>query len=511
MYKITILLKDKEFEHDVFELTRAFFPDAGFTLLDEVPPESGPEEVRAMADPEPEIKKIRVTADREDGQYILALDTERGSIFRKAQRIPDPGDGTSVRKQNKDIVKSLLYGMLSEYTGKTLPWGNLTGIRPAKLATEMLENGKTPREAEEEMKSLYLVSEKKARLAVEIAEKERELLSRVDCGHGYSLYLGIPFCPSICLYCSFSSYPADLWKDRVDAYLCALEKEIRETSALMEETERVLNTVYIGGGTPTSLNAGQLERLLGILCDSFKTEFLMEFTVEAGRPDSITREKLETLKRFPVTRISVNPQTMNQKTLDLIGRKHTVEQTVSAFGLARETGFDNINMDLIIGLPGEEEEDVRRTLEQILALSPESMTVHSLAVKRAARLNLFKDRYREMTFENNQRIIDLTMHAAGAMNMAPYYMYRQKNMKGNFENVGYAEDGAECLYNVLIMEQKEPIIALGAGGSTKFQIPSGDRIERIENIKDVSGYIDRIDEMIERKRTGVRKWLVPTD
>ncbi len=498
MFNIHLLLKDTEFEHDVFELTRAFFPDAEFQVF------YSESEAFSSGD-------LRITADREEERYILILQTEKLSVSRSADRIQDKGDGTPVRKQNKDIVKYMLYEILSEYSGRTLPWGNLTGIRPAKLATEMLEDGKTPEEAEKEMESLYLVSRKKARLAVEIAEKERRLLSKVDCRNGYSLYLGIPFCPSICLYCSFSSYPVSLWKDRIDAYLEALAKEIHETAVFMKETGRVLNTLYIGGGTPTSLSASQLERLLSVLCESFGTSSLLEFTVEAGRPDSITMEKLRTLKKFPVTRISVNPQTMNQKTLDVIGRKHTVKQTVDAFFLAREAGFDNINMDLIIGLPGEEEADVRTTLKEILKLSPESMTVHSLAVKRAARLNIFKDHFQEMTFENNQKIIDLTMNAAGAMNMAPYYMYRQKNMKGNFENVGYARPGMECLYNVLIMEQKEPIIALGAGGSTKFQIPSGSRIERIENVKDVSGYIDRIDEMIDRKRTGVMKWLAPTD
>ena len=275
----------------------------------------------------------------------------------------------------------------------------------------------------------------------------------------------------------------------------------------MKEKGRKLDTVYIGGGTPTTLEPEQLKRLLDALTVHFDCRNLAEFTIEAGRPDSITKEKLQMIRKYPVTRISVNPQTMNQETLDIIGRRHTVEETKNAFALARECGFDNINMDLIVGLPGEDREKVAHTLEEVRALAPDSLTVHSLAVKRAARLNMFKDQYQEMTFENNQEIMDLTMKTAYEMGMSPYYLYRQKNMKGNFENVGYAEVDKAGIYNILIMEEKQPIIALGAGGSSKLVFDHGKRIERVENVKDVSNYITRVDEMIERKRAGIRKWL----
>ena len=271
--------------------------------------------------------------------------------------------------------------------------------------------------------------------------------------------------------------------------------------------KKELNTVYIGGGTPTTLEPDQLERLLSKLEERFDYSQLLEFTVEAGRPDSITLEKLQAIREFPVTRISVNPQTMNQETLDIIGRRHTVEQTKHAFHLARKAGFDNINMDLIVGLPGEDITKVQHTLDEVKALGPDSLTVHSLAVKRAARLNIFRDKYQEMTFENNQEIMDLTMKTAYEMGMGPYYLYRQKNMKGNFENVGYSEVDKAGIYNILIMEEKQPIIALGAGGSSKLVFDHGQRIERVENVKDVTNYIARIDEMIERKRTGIEKWL----
>lgn len=355
------------------------------------------------------------------------------------------------------------------------------------------------------MRERYLVSPEKTALAVAIANRERDILKKIDYEKGYSLYIGVPFCPSICLYCSFSSYPLKVWKDRVDAYVDALCREIRETAPMMKG--RKLDTIYIGGGTPTTLEPEQLRRVLRQVEESFGFGGLVEFTIEAGRPDSITREKLQAIREFPVTRISVNPQTMNQETLDIIGRRHTVEETEKAFLLARELGFDNINMDLIVGLPGEDISKVQNTLNKVRALSPDSLTVHSLAVKRAARLNMFKDKYQEMTFENNQEIMNLTMEAAREMEMSPYYLYRQKNMKGNFENVGYAKTDKAGIYNILIMEEKQPIIALGAGGSSKLVFDGGRRIERVENVKDVTNYIARIEEMIERKRAGIERWL----
>ena len=357
------------------------------------------------------------------------------------------------------------------------------------------------------MRERYLVSPEKTSLAITIANREREILKNIDYEKGYSLYIGIPFCPSICLYCSFSSYPLKLWQDKVDVYLDALCKEIREVSAMMKDTGRKLDTIYFGGGTPTTLQPEQLRRLLDAVGESFTFDGLAEFTIEAGRPDSITVDKLKAIREFPVTRISVNPQTMNQETLDIIGRRHKVEETKEAFLLARELGYNNINMDLIVGLPGEDISMVENTLSQVKKLAPDSLTVHSLAVKRAARLNIFKDKYQEMTFENNQEIMNLTMRTAYEMGMGPYYLYRQKNMKGNFENVGYAKVDKAGIYNILIMEEKQPIIALGAGGSSKLVFDGGKRIERLENVKDVKNYIERIDEMIERKRTGIKAWL----
>ena len=291
----------------------------------------------------------------------------------------------------------------------------------------------------------------------------------------------------------------------VDPYLDALIKELIFISENMKDY--TLDTIYIGGGTPTTLNAAQMERLLTKVTELFPMEQVQEFTVEAGRPDTINEEVLKAIRKFPVTRISINPQTMNQETLDLIGRHHTVEEIEEKFRMARSLGFDNINMDLIVGLPGEDKEKVAHTLEKVEALNPDSLTVHSLALKRATRLNLFKDKYQEVSFENSAEIMKMTMDSAHRMEMGPYYMYRQKNMAGNFENVGYSREGKAGIYNILIMEEKQSILAAGAGASTKFVFEHGERIERVENVKDLKNYVERIDEMIERKRIGMEKYL----
>ena len=300
-----------------------------------------------------------------------------------------------------------------------------------------------------------------------------------------------------CLYCSFTSYPVSRWKDRMQEYLDALFAEIDATAEMF--AGKKLNTLYFGGGTPTSLSAEHLDQLLTRVEQRYDFSDLQEYTVEAGRPDSVTREKLEVLKRHNVSRISVNPQTMKDETLRIIGRHHTVEQVQEVYRMAREVGFDNINMDLILGLPNESVEDVRRTMEEIEKMAPDNVTIHSLALKRAARLNLERDRYRNLSFENSWERMDIASESCARMGLEPYYLYRQKNMAGNFENTGFAAPGKAGIYNILIMEEKQSIVALGAGATTKAVFPGG-RIERVENVKDVESYIARINEMIERKR-----------
>ncbi len=476
---IAVQLNKRNFEYDIHSLIRAFYPGVDVAVY---------QKGETFTQEYEKILEVGYFPDRVE----MVLKDAEGKILSSDSR---PAEYEKDRKQTKNVVKSILYEMLREVTGQDLPWGNLTGIRPTKIPMALLEAGWKNTEIAEYMRNTYYTSKEKTALAIMIANRERHILKDINYQNGYSLYVGIPFCPSICLYCSFSSSPLSVWKDRVDAYLDALCREIEACSRIYAGRE--LNTVYIGGGTPTTLEPGQLDRLLTKMEECFDYSHLLEFTVEAGRPDSITGEKLQVLKNHGISRISINPQTMNDKTLEIIGRRHTVAQTVEAFHLAREMGFTNINMDLIVGLPGEEYAQVEHTMKEVTALDPDSITVHSLAVKRAARLNMFRDQYKEMTFTNNCEIMDMTARMAYQAGHAPYYLYRQKNMAGNFENVGYAKPDAAGIYNILIMEEKQSILALGAGATTK--IVRGDHIERTENVKDIRGYIERIDEMIARK------------
>lgn len=469
-----IFENEENFEYDIRGLLTAFYPGEPITVGTE---EGCDRCLRFLYEPE----RIAITLQNTDG---------RQSSEQAAVAYED-------RKAAKSALKRLLYDMLSLDTGKKLPWGTLTGIRPVKLPMGMLEQGKTEEEIHRFMAEEYYVSPEKTDLSIRIARREREILKAIDYRQGYSLYVGIPFCPTTCLYCSFTSFPLEKWKERVDDYLDSLFREIDYTAETFRDKK--LNTIYIGGGTPTTLTPGQMERLLGKLRDSFSLEDMKEWTVEAGRPDSITAEKLGVIRGFPVDRISINPQTMKQETLDLIGRRHTVEQTEEAFALARKMGFENINMDLILGLPGEGPEDVEQTMKEILRLHPDNLTVHSLALKRASRLNRLWEEYAGMPMENTWAMMDLTAHYAARMGMEPYYLYRQKNMAGNFENVGYAVPGKAGVYNILIMEEVQTIVACGAGSVTKRVYPDG-RIERCDNVKDVALYIQKTDEMIERKR-----------
>jgi oxygen-independent coproporphyrinogen-3 oxidase len=477
--KIEVKVNIPSYEYDIHSLVKAFYPKADVNV-----------QVKEVFETECDLK-IDVHFTEEAVQvttFHLGETSYKGSC-----ELPE----TLTRKEVKDRFKRLIYTALSEHSGKKLPWGTLTGIRPTKIPMAMLEEGASEEEIKAYMKETYFCSDEKIKLSTEIAKWEMDLLGQLDYKDGYSLYVGIPFCPSTCLYCSFTSYPLGKWQKRIDEYLDALCKEIDYIAE--ELKDKVLNTVYIGGGTPTTLNAEQMDRLLTKIEEKFDFTYVKEFTVEAGRPDSVTREKLEAIKKHKVDRISVNPQTMKDETLKIIGRHHTVQQTIEAYQLAREVGFDNINMDLIIGLPGETKDDVAHTLNELKELAPDSITVHSLAIKRAARLNLFKDTYEEMGLENSAEIMDLTYASCMEQGLLPYYLYRQKNMAGNFENVGYAKADKAGIYNILIMEEKQSIVAAGAGASTKMVYPDG-RIERIENVKDVGQYIERIDEMIQRKK-----------
>ena len=478
---IQIQVNNEMFAYDMYHIIKAFYP--GLTI-NQTMDAAGKQAVKIQID-----------------HYQLVIGEEELASFPE-------------RKERKNYVNIKVYEWLREITGRELSWGIMTGVRPTKPMMQLIETGMTDEEVADWMKGHYRVTDEKAKLGIAVAKKEKELLEQLDYQDGYSLYIGIPFCPSTCSYCSFTSYSISEWKDKVDSYLDAVCKELSFIASVSKEKK--LNTIYIGGGTPTTLEPEQMDRLLTHLETHFLYDDLKEITVEAGRPDSITREKLEVLKAHNIGRISINPQTMQQKTLDVIGRKHTVEDIKNVYAMAREMGFSNINMDLIAGLPGETIEDMRDTLEQISKMLPDSLTVHALAMKRTSRLTMeqkgkAKDENEDAEIAYTlSGMIELASTYARQMNLEPYYLYRQKNIAGNFENVGYAKVDKAGIYNILIMEEKQSIVAVGAGASTKVVVPEDcividektgnlKKIVRSENVRDIEQYISRIDEMIERK------------
>lgn len=474
---INVYTNRENYQYDVHALLKSFYPEHDVRVYNE-------SELDTRNDSSSYVI-IRILDDRME--LILAIDDRKEYVH--------------VYKNDTDAIKKesklFLYDDLCDYTGRTLPWGNLTGIRPTKLTMAMLVNGMSDDAIIAQMKTAHAVSDEKARLSLDISKRERQILDRIHYMDGYSLYIGIPFCPTTCLYCSFTSYPIAAWRRRVQEYLQALYQEIDFVADAYRD--KILDTIYIGGGTPTTLGADELAALLQRIHERFDFGQVKEFTVEAGRADSITREKLNVLRTYGVTRISVNPQTMNDETLKYIGRQHTVAQVIDAFYMAREAGFDNINMDIILGLPGELEANVQHTIDEIKKLNPDSLTVHSLAIKRASKLSQWIEENGIGALHNTDATMEIAQKGAYALDMKPYYLYRQKNMSGNFENVGYAREGKYGIYNILIMEEKQTIVACGAGSVSKRVYPDG-RIERSENVKDVSQYIERIGEMIERKR-----------
>lgn len=500
---VAIESREGAYAYDIQALVKAFYPGEEIVITDDLEGTEGTENGKAI--------KVNLFEDSvgisffENGIPILEKKHDR--VFEKNAKWVKREDSEeeSKRKLMKNEVKIVLYEVLSEATGRELYWGTLTGVRPTKIPMMHYMAGDGRERIREAMKEQYLCQDSKIDMSMRIAEKEASILKDIDYGNGYSVYIGIPFCPTTCSYCSFTSFPFEKNKQHAKNYLEALFKEI-EYGAQCIKTKK-LTTVYIGGGTPTALNEEMLEALLKKVRECFSFEYVKEFTVEAGRPDSITKEKLEIMKKMGVTRISINPQTMKDKTLKLIGRNHSANEIREAFWLARESGHDNINMDLIVGLPEEILEDVKATLEEIRQLNPDSITIHSLVTKRAARMNIQKE---EDAAEDVDAMSEYGYEFCLANGYEPYYMYRQKNAAGsirscNQENIGYAKDGKEGIYNILIMEEVQTILALGAGASSKFVFPENGAVERVENVKNLIDYITRIDEMIERKRNFLEK------
>ena len=486
---IRLKLTNEAFEQDIRPLIKSFFPKEELVVSYEG------EETEA------DFLYLLTGEWNEDGFLLLLY---RNADLTKAVREEKQEVPLAERKRYRDEVKRAVYRIMSGETGRSLPWGTLTGVRPVKQVLERMEAGESPESIDSFLQKEYYCSKEKRELSLAVAAKEKKLLSQLDYKNSYSLYLGIPFCPTTCLYCSFTSYPLERFGHLTGDYVKALKREIAASAKLL--SQKRLAAVYFGGGTPTALSAGQLREVICAVKEYFPVEQAAEWTVEAGRPDSITEEKLQMLLEEGITRISINPQTMNQKTLDLIGRRHTAEQIREAYAAARALGFTNINMDLILGLTGENAEDVEETLRQTGVLAPDSVTVHTLAVKRAARLNIEREQYRNQGAVQVRDMLAASVRFAKQYGYEPYYLYRQKNMEENLENVGYAKEGKEGLYNILIMEEKHSILALGAGGATKLVLSGGGRIERSENVKSLKDYLERTDEMIARKLEFFRQY-----
>lgn len=400
-------------------------------------------------------------------------------------------------------LSRLLYRALSKLTGISSEWGVMTGVRPVKQVNRLLEKGMTKDEIFTELHEKYLVDSRKCEIACDTAFSQAPLLKKLlsDCGKTFGLYISIPFCPTRCSYCSFISQSAsgNGVKKIIPLYVENLCEEIRYTAQITERIGLKPDTVYFGGGTPTSLSAVQLERIMKTISQSFDLSSVREYTVEAGRPDTITSDKLKAIKENGCTRISINPQTLNDSVLKAIGRDHTVSSFFESFKLARENGFDSINTDIIAGLPGDTVDSFKETIDGLIRLSPESITVHTLSIKRSARLNSAEDKG-EILKNPAKEMVDYATARLYENGYKPYYLYRQKNMVENLENIGWAKPGYESLYNVYIMEEVQTILAMGAAGSTKLVDLKNGRLERVFNYKYPLEYNNHFELMLKRKK-----------
>ncbi|MDY4606830.1 coproporphyrinogen III oxidase [Clostridium tertium] len=432
----------------------------------------------------------------EDGNYIINIEEDKISFsFNDFYR------ECNVLENIKEDIKRLIFSSLKEITGDYYPWGILVGIRPSKIALKYLEEGKSEKEIIDLFAKKHLASEEKAKLCIKVAKKEQELVNKDE--KSIAIYIGMAFCPTRCFYCSFTANPIGSNKKLVNPYLEALTYEIREMKKYVNERNLKIESVYFGGGTPTAVNNEEFEDIMKEIYNAFVLDKeILEFTVECGRPDSITLEKLQTMKKYNTTRISINPQTMNDDTLKMIGRGHTSKDVIDKFNLARNLGFDDINMDMIIGLPGEGIKEAEYTANEILKLRPDSLTVHGLSLKRASILYenfILKKGIQIKKQDELSLMYEVSRNLAKSLNIEPYYMYRQKNMVGNMENLGYSKEGKECLYNIQMIEDKQTIIALGADAVSKVVFLEENRIERFGNVKDIREYTSRIKEMVEEK------------
>ncbi|WP_416828650.1 coproporphyrinogen III oxidase [Ectobacillus polymachus] len=404
-------------------------------------------------------------------------------------------------KQIKNIVSYVYVTVLQNYTGIKQPWGILTGIRPTKLFHKKLQGGMPKEAVHKELHESYLISDEKINLMQRIVDRQLSVLPDLyDLKNEVSIYIGIPFCPTKCAYCTFPAYAINGKQGSVNSFLGGLHYEMRQIGAFLKEKGIRITTVYYGGGTPTSITAEEMDMLYEEMYASFPdVENIREVTVEAGRPDTITPEKLNVLKKWNIDRISINPQSYNQETLVAIGRHHTVEETIEKYQLARSMGMNNINMDLIIGLPGEGVDIFQHTLNETEKLMPESLTVHTLSFKRASEMTKNKEKYKVASRQEITEMMHMAEKWTNEHGYGPYYLYRQKNILGNLENVGYSVPGQESIYNIVIMEEVQTIIGLGCGAASKFIHPKTGVITHFANPKDPKSYNEGFKQYTEEK------------
>lgn len=470
---MNLYVKNHNFHFELENLTRLFFPNEKITVI------------RDFSEPQPPCIYTEVS-DK------ITISVNIGS-FNKSE--------TAVKKLTDDdnelVSAQLLYKLLCDFTGLTQPWGILTGVRPVKLLRRLAEES-NEEQAVKKFENDFFVSNEKIALSRETEHNERKILE-LSKPESFSLYVGIPFCPSRCSYCSFVMASIERAEKLIEPYTKLLCEEIKRTAEIANKLGLRLETVYFGGGTPTTLSAEQLDMVLGTVNKSFDMSTCREFTVEAGRPDTIDIAKLFALKENKADRISINPQTVNDEVLKTIGRKHTAQQFFDAFELARKCGFDNINTDLIAGLPTDTPESFKNSLDSIVRLNAECITVHTLCMKRASRLTTEGVTLDLQQARDAREMLAYTQNILGQNEYIPYYMYRQSRMVGNLENVGWSKKGFESLYNVYVMDETHTILACGSGGVTKLKRNNPDYLERIFNFKYPYEYIDRFDELIQRK------------
>lgn len=470
---MNLYVKNHNFHFELENLTRLFFPNEKITVI------------RDFSEPQPPYIYTEVS-DK------ITISVNIGS-FNKSE--------TAVKKLTDDdnelVSAQLLYKLLCNFTGLTQPWGILTGVRPVKLLRRLAEES-SEEQAVKKFEKDFFVSNEKIALSRETEHNERKILE-LSKPESFSLYVGIPFCPSRCSYCSFVMASIERAEKLIEPYTKLLCEEIKRTAEIANKLGLRLETVYFGGGTPTTLSAEQLDTVLRTVNNSFDMSTCREFTVEAGRPDTIDIAKLFALKENKVDRISINPQTVNDEVLKTIGRKHTAQQFFDAFELARKCGFDNINTDLIAGLPTDTPESFKNSLDSIVRLNAECITVHTLCMKRASRLTTEGVTLDLQQARDAREMLAYTQNILGQNEYIPYYMYRQSRMVGNLENVGWSKKGFESLYNVYVMDETHTILACGSGGVTKLKRNNPDYLERIFNFKYPYEYIDRFDELIQRK------------